>query len=86
MQINFKMAVLGQKWEENNCFMHQNLSAPLDGMYGSKAVNKTLLRVLSKVGEVKSKKELKKFQRHGFWLWPRTWGASYIVLMPRLVQ
>jgi hypothetical protein len=41
------MAVLGQKWEENNCLMHQNLSAPLDGMYGSKAIDKTLLGVSS---------------------------------------
>ena len=60
------MAVLGQKWEENNCLMQQNLSAPLDGMYGSKAVDKTLLGVSSKIGEVKSKKEQEFFQRHGF--------------------
>ena len=60
------MAVLGQQREENNCLMHQNLSAPLDGMYGSKAVNKTLLGVSSKIGEVKSKKDLEFFQPHGF--------------------
>ena len=71
------MAVLGQNWEENNCLRHQNISAPLDGMYGSKAVDKTLLEVSSKIGEAKSKKELEFFQRHGFWLWPRTWRASY---------
>jgi len=70
------MAVLGQNWEENNCLRHQNISAPLDGMYGSKAVDKTLLEVSSKIGEAKSKKELEFFQRHGFWLWPRTWRAS----------
>ena len=60
------MAVLGQKWEENNCLMHQKFSAPLDGMYGSKAVDKMLLGVASKIGETKSKKELESFQRHGF--------------------
>ena len=65
-QLNFKMAVLGQNWEENNYLRHQNMSAPLDGMYGSKAVNKTLLGVSSKKGEAKSKKELEFFQRHGF--------------------
>ena len=55
------MAVLGQNWEENNYLRHQNISAPLDGMYGSKAVNKTLLGVSSKIGEAKSKKELEIF-------------------------
>jgi len=35
-------------------------------MYGSKAVDKTLLEVSSKIGEAKSKKELEFFQRHGF--------------------
>ena len=60
------MAVLGQNWEENNCFRHQKFSVPLDGMYGSKAVDKTLLGVSSKIGEAKSKKELEFFQRHGF--------------------
>ena len=60
------MAVLGQNLEENNCLMHQNFSAHLDGMYGSKAVNKTLLGVSSKIGEAKSKKELEFVQRHGF--------------------
>ena len=39
----------------------QNISAPLDGMYGTKAVNKTLLGVSSKIGEAKSKKELEFF-------------------------
>ena len=73
------MAVLGQNWKENNYLRHQNISAPLDGMYGSKAVNKTLLGVSSKIGEAKIKKELEFFQRHGFWLWPRTWRASYEV-------
>ena len=60
------MAVLGQNWEENNCFRHQNFSVPLDGMYGSKAVDKTLLGVSSKIGEAKSMKGLEFFQRHGF--------------------
>ena len=34
------MAVLGQNWEENNCLRHQNMSAPLEGIDGSKAVDK----------------------------------------------
>ena len=33
---------------------------------GSKAVDKTLLEVSSKIGEAKSKKELEFCQRHGF--------------------
>ena len=74
------MAVLGQNWKENNCLRHQSISAPLDGMYGSKAVDKALLEVSSKIGEAKSKKELEFFQRHGFWLWPRTWRASFRLL------
>ena len=60
------MAVLGQNWKENNYLRHQNISAPLDGMHGSKAVNNTRLEVLSNIGEAKSKKELEFFQRHGF--------------------
>jgi len=60
------LAVLSQHWEENNCLRHQNISAPQDGMYGSKAVNKTLLGVSSKIVEAKIKKELEFFQRHGF--------------------
>ena len=59
------MAVLGKNLEENICLRHQNISAPLDGMYGSNAVDKTLLEVSSKIGEAKSKKELDFFQRHG---------------------
>ena len=42
------------------------MSATPDGMYGSKAVDKTLLEVSSKIGEAKSNKELVFFQRHGF--------------------
>ena len=76
------MIVLGQNGEENNCLRHKNISAPLDGTYGSKAVDKTLLEVSSKIGEAKSKKELEFFQRHGFWLWPRTWRASYTFSFP----
>ena len=37
-----KLAVLGQNWKESNCLRHQ-LSAPLDVIYGSKAIEKTLL-------------------------------------------
>jgi hypothetical protein len=35
-------------------------------MYGSKAVDKTLLGVSSKIGEAKIKKELEFFQWHRF--------------------
>ena len=72
------MAVFGQNWEENNCFRHQNISAPLDGMYGSKAADETLLEVSSKIGEAKSKKELEFFQRHGFNCDPELGGPHYI--------
>ena len=51
------MAVLGQNWKENNCLRHQKSSAPLDGLYGSKAVDKMLLEVSSKIGKAKSKKD-----------------------------
>ena len=60
------MAVFGQNWEENNFLRHQNISAPLDGMYGSRAVDKTLLEVSSKKGKQKVKKKLEFFQRNGF--------------------
>ena len=52
--------------EEKNYLWLLNLSAPLDGMLGSKAVDKTLLKVLAKTGEAKSKKELEFLQHHGF--------------------
>ena len=60
------MAVLGQNWRENSCMRHQNISESPDDMYGSKAVDKTVLEVSSKIGEAKSKKEIEFFQRHGF--------------------
>ena len=71
-----KLAVLGQNWDENSCFRHQKCSSPLDGIDGSKAVDKMLLEVSAKIGEAKSKKELEFFQSHRFWLQPRTWRAS----------
>ena len=46
-----KLAVLGQNWEVNR---HQNISSSLDGIDGSKAVEKALLEVSSKIGEAKS--------------------------------
>ena len=39
VSLKLKLAVLGQNWEENNCLRHQNSSAPLDGIDGSKAVD-----------------------------------------------
>ena len=61
-----KLAVLGHNWKENNCLRPQNISSPLDGIDGSKAVDKTLLEVSAKIGEAKSNKKLEFFQRHGF--------------------
>ena len=55
-----------QNWKKINCFQLLNISAPLDGIGGSKAVNKTLLEILTKTGEAKSEKELEFFQHHGF--------------------
>ena len=72
VSLRLKLAVLGQKWEENSCLRHQSISSPIDGMDSSKAVDKTLLEVSAKIEEAQSKKELAFFQRHGFWLWPRT--------------
>ena len=66
VSLMLKLAVLGQNWKENICLRHQNISAPLDGIDGSKAVDKTLLEVSVKIGEAKSNKELEFFQRHGF--------------------
>ena len=61
VSLKLKLAVLGQNWEENSCFRHQNISSPLDGIDGSKAVDKTLLEVSAKIGKAKSKKELELF-------------------------
>ena len=66
VSLKFKIAVLGHIWEENNYLRHHNIFAPLGGIYGSKAVEKTLLGVSSKIGEAKIKRELEFFQRNGF--------------------
>ena len=49
-----KLAVLGQNWVVNCCLRHQNISSSLDGIDGSKAVEKALLEVSAKIGEAKS--------------------------------
>ena len=49
------LAVLGQTWEENKSLRHQNISASLDGIDGSKAVDKMLLEVSGKIGEAINK-------------------------------
>ena len=64
VSLKLKLAVLGQHCEENTFFRHQNIFSPLDGIDGSKAVDKTLLELSAKIGEAKTKKEL--CQRHGF--------------------
>ena len=48
-----KKAVLGQNWEVNSCLRHQNISSSLDGIDGSKAVEKALLEVSAKIGDTK---------------------------------
>ena len=54
VSLKLKLAVLGQNWEVNSCLMHQHISSPLDGIDGSKAVEKTLLEVSAEIGEAKS--------------------------------
>ena len=66
VSLKLKLAVLGQNWEENSCFRHQNISSPLDGIDGSKAVDKMLLEVSLKIGKANSKKELEFFNATGF--------------------
>ena len=45
---------------------YQYISAPLDGISGSKAVDKTLPEVWANIGETTSKKELEFIQHHRF--------------------
>ena len=66
VSLKLKLAALGQNWEENSCLRHQHIFSPLDGIDGSKSVDKTLLEVSGKKGEAKSKKELEFCQRHVF--------------------
>ena len=54
VSLILKLAVLGQNWEVNRCLRPQNISSFLDGIDGSKAVEKALLEVLAKIGEAKS--------------------------------
>ena len=58
VSLKLKLAVLGQNWKENIFLRHQNISAPLDCIDGSKAVDKTLLEVSAKIGLAKIYKEL----------------------------
>ena len=66
VSLALKLAVLCKNLKKNNCFRLPNISAPLDGIVGSKAVDRTLLEVWAKTGEAKSKKGLELFQHHGF--------------------
>ena len=54
VSLKLKLAVLGQNWEVNSCLRHQNISSSLDGIDGSKAVEKALLEVSAKIGEATS--------------------------------
>ena len=40
VSLKLKLAVLGQNWEVNSCLRHQNISSSLDGIDGSKALEK----------------------------------------------
>ena len=66
VSLKLKSAVLSQNWEEIICLRYQNISSPLNGLDGSKPVDKTLLKVSAKIGEAKSKKELELFNATGF--------------------
>ena len=54
VSLKLKLPVLGQNWEVNSCLRHQNISSSLDGIDGSKAVEKALLEISEKIGESKS--------------------------------
>ena len=54
VSLKLKLAILGQKWEVNNHLRHHNTYSSLDGINGSKAVEKTLLEVSAKIREAKS--------------------------------
>ena len=54
VSLKLKLAILGQKWEVNSCLRHHNINSSLDGIVGSKAVEKTLLEVSAKIREAKS--------------------------------
>ena len=51
VSLKLKLAVSGQNWEANSCLRHQNISVSLDGIDGSKAVEKALLEVSEKIGD-----------------------------------
>ena len=53
---------------KNSRLRHHNISSSLDGIDGSKAVEKMLLEVSEKIRDAKS-------------LWPRTWRASVVVVI-----
>ena len=54
VSLKLKPAILGQKWEVNSRLRHNNISSSLDGIFGSKAVENTLLEVSAIIREEKS--------------------------------
>ena len=54
VSLKLKLAIVGQKWEVNSCLRHHNISSSLDGIDGSKSVEKTLLAISAKIREAKS--------------------------------
>ena len=61
VSLRLKPAILGQKWEVKSCLRHHNISSSLDGIEGSKAVEKTLLEVSAKNKGSKKLKEARIF-------------------------
>ena len=53
VSLKLTLAILGQNWEVSSHLRHQNISSSLDGIDGSKAVEKALLEVSAKIGETK---------------------------------
>ena len=66
VSLKLKLPVLGQNLEVNSCLRHQNIFSSLNGVEGSKAVEKALLEVSAKIGETKSTQEARIFNAMGF--------------------
>ena len=54
VSLKLKLPVLGQNLEVNSCLRQQNIYSSLDGIDGSKVVEKALLEISEKIGESKS--------------------------------
>ena len=54
--------------------MHQNSPTSVDGIYGSKDVEKTLLTVSTKIGEARSKK------------WDRIFSTPWALIVTKILE